>query len=72
MFVLRSGVGWERLPREVCGCTGMTGWRRLRDWHGEGLPATGPRAGPNGRHIHWALTSLACPLTCLNQIRRLC
>ena len=24
VFVLRSGVGWERLPREAFGCTGMT------------------------------------------------
>ena len=34
---LGSGIGWERLPREVFGCTGMTCWRRLRDWHAAGV-----------------------------------
>ena len=24
VFVLWSGIGWERLPREVCGCAGVT------------------------------------------------
>ena len=37
VFVLWSGVGWERLPRGVFGCTGMTCWRRLRDWHAAGV-----------------------------------
>ena len=37
VFVLWSGIGWERLPREVFGCTGMTCWRRLRDWHAAGV-----------------------------------
>nr|WP_242690436.1 IS5 family transposase [Paracoccus fontiphilus] len=31
IFVLRSGIPWEMLPREF-GCSGMTCWRRLRDW----------------------------------------
>ena len=35
--MLWSGIGWERLPREVFGCTGMTCWRRLRDWHAAGV-----------------------------------
>jgi transposase len=31
--VLRSGLPWELLPQEMgCG-SGMTCWRRLRDWH---------------------------------------
>ena len=30
IFVLRSGILWEMLPREL-GCSGMTCWRRLRD-----------------------------------------
>jgi transposase len=31
LFVLKSGIPWEMLPREMgCGC-GMTCWRRLRD-----------------------------------------
>ena len=32
LFVLRSGIPWEMLPKELgCG-SGMTCWRRLRDW----------------------------------------
>ena len=36
IFVLRSGIPWEMLPREM-GCSGMTCWRRLRDWHEAGV-----------------------------------
>jgi transposase len=36
VFVLRTGVPWEDLPQEV-GCTGMTCWKRLRDWQEAGL-----------------------------------
>lgn len=37
LFVLRSGIPWEMLPREMgCG-SGMTCWRRLRDWHQAGV-----------------------------------
>lgn len=33
LFVLKSGIPWEMLPTEMgCG-SGMTCWRRLRDWH---------------------------------------
>jgi transposase len=32
LFVLKSGILWEMLPREMgCG-SGMTCWRWLRDW----------------------------------------
>jgi transposase len=32
VFVLRSGIPWRMLPQEMnCG-SGMTCWRRLRDW----------------------------------------
>lgn len=32
LFVLKSGIPWEMLPQEMgCG-SGMTCWRRLRDW----------------------------------------
>ncbi len=32
VFVLKTGIPWEYLPREMgCG-SGMTCWRRLRDW----------------------------------------
>jgi len=37
IFVLRSGIPWEMLPREMgCG-SGMTCWRRLREWHEAGI-----------------------------------
>src|SRR3954470_1053920 len=37
LFVLRTGIPWEYLPREMgCG-SGMTCWRRLRDWHEAGV-----------------------------------
>jgi transposase len=36
IFVLRSGIPWEMLPREF-GCSGMTCWRRLRDWQTAGV-----------------------------------
>lgn len=37
VFVLRSGIPWGMLPREVFGCSGMTCWRRLRDWQRAGV-----------------------------------
>ena len=37
LFVLRSGIPWEMLPQELgCG-SGMTCWRRLRDWQQAGV-----------------------------------
>ena len=37
LFVLRSGIPWQMLPKELgCG-SGMTCWRRLRDWQQEGV-----------------------------------
>ncbi len=37
LFVLKSGIGWELLPQELgCG-SGMTCWRRLRDWQQAGV-----------------------------------
>src|SRR5205085_5764302 len=33
LFVLKTGIPWELLPQELgCG-SGMSCWRRLRDWH---------------------------------------
>ena len=37
VFVLRTGIPWEMVPREVFGCSGMTCWRRLRDWQQVGV-----------------------------------
>lgn len=37
LFVLKTGIAWERLPQEMdCGC-GMTCWRRLRGWQRRGV-----------------------------------
>ncbi|WP_156383797.1 IS5 family transposase [Methylobacterium sp. Leaf456] len=37
VFVLRSGIPWEMLPAEMgCG-SGMSCWRRLRDWQAAGV-----------------------------------
>src|SRR6266478_8888020 len=37
LFVLRSGIPWRMLPQEMnCG-SGMSCWRRLRDWQAAGI-----------------------------------
>lgn len=37
LFVLRSGLPWEMLPAEMgCG-SGISCWRRLRDWQAAGV-----------------------------------
>src|SRR5688500_1971034 len=37
VFVLKSGIPWEMLPPELgCG-SGMTCWRRLREWNEAGV-----------------------------------
>lgn len=37
LFVLLSSIPWEMLPQEMgCG-SGMTWWRRLRDWQDAGV-----------------------------------
>jgi transposase len=36
LLILRTGMAWEDLPAELnCG-SGMTCWRRLRDWQQDG------------------------------------
>ncbi len=37
VYVLKTGIPWEYLPREMgCG-SGVTCWRRLRDWQAAGV-----------------------------------
>jgi transposase len=36
IYVLRCGVPWRMLPKEF-GCSGVTCWRRLRDWQKAGV-----------------------------------
>jgi len=37
VYVLKTGVSWREVPREVAGCSGVTCWRRLRDWSEAGV-----------------------------------
>jgi transposase len=37
LFVLRSGIPWEMLPAEMGYGSGVTCWRRLRDWQAAGV-----------------------------------
>lgn len=53
VYVLRSGIPWRMLPKEF-GCSGVTCWRRLRDWRKVGVferlhRALLDRSGKTGR-----------------------
>ncbi len=37
LFVLKSGIPWEMLPQEMSRGSGMTCWRRLKEWHEAGV-----------------------------------
>jgi transposase len=37
LFVLYTGIPWEFLPQELGFGSGMTCWRRLRDWNKAGV-----------------------------------
>lgn len=37
VYVLRKGVAWRDVPSQVVGCSGVTAWRRLRDWTEAGV-----------------------------------
>jgi transposase len=37
LFVLKTGTPWEYLPKELSCGSGMTCWRRLRDWQAAGV-----------------------------------
>ena len=37
LYVLQSGIPWEELPQELGFGSGMTCWRRLRDWQALGV-----------------------------------
>ena len=36
MFVLLTGVPWRMVPKEI-GYSGVTAWRRLREWQAAGV-----------------------------------
>lgn len=37
IYVLKTGIPWGMLPTEEFGCSGVTCWRRLRDWQKAGV-----------------------------------
>ena len=37
LFVLQTGIPWEDLPQSLGFGSGMTCWRRLRDWQAAGV-----------------------------------
>ncbi|MEU5015561.1 IS5 family transposase [Streptomyces sp. NPDC021749] len=37
LYVLRTGVAWRDVPAETVVCSGVTAWRRLRDWTEAGV-----------------------------------
>lgn len=37
LYVLWTGVAWRDVPAEMVGCSGVTAWRRLRDWTEAGV-----------------------------------
>lgn len=37
IYVLRTGITWNQVPAAVIGCSGVTCWRRLRDWTEAGV-----------------------------------
>ena len=62
LFVLRTGIPWEMLPKELGIGSGMTCWRRLRDWQAAGVweaihHTLLNRLGERGR-IDWSRASL--------------
>src|SRR3954464_845813 len=51
LFVLKTGIPWEYLPRELGAGSGMTCWRRLRDWQAAGGGGRGDRPPRGGRGV---------------------
>ncbi|MFE3527146.1 IS5 family transposase [Streptomyces sp. NPDC059161] len=37
IYALRTGVAWRDVPAQAVGCSGVTAWRRLRDWTEAGV-----------------------------------
>lgn len=37
LFVLRTGIAWQHLPQELGYGSGMTCWRRLKEWQQAGV-----------------------------------
>ena len=37
LYVIRTGIGWNRLPTALFVASGATCWRRLTEWHEAGV-----------------------------------
>jgi transposase len=37
VYLQRKGVAWRDVPAQAVGCSGVTSWRRLRDWTEAGV-----------------------------------
>jgi transposase len=37
LYVIRTGIGWNRQPTALFGASGATCWRRLSEWHEAGV-----------------------------------
>ncbi len=67
VFVLKTGITWNELPAAVVGCSGVTCWRRVRDWTEAGcgrrcMSCCWPSCAPPGCSIWIAWPST--PRTC--------
>src|SRR5215207_9865278 len=52
VFVLKTGIAWNQLPASLVGCSGVTCWRRLRDWtEAGGLPLAVSITGGNRNDV---------------------
>lgn len=62
LFVLKSGIPWRMLPKEIGFGSGVTCWRRLGDWQKAGVWVCLHRAlldwlGKSGK-VDWSRASL--------------
>jgi transposase len=48
LFVLVTGLPWRLVPQEM-GCSGVTAWRRLRDWSGRRVGSAASRTAETTR-----------------------
>ena len=62
LFVLKTGIPWEYLPVEMGGGSGMTCWRRLRDWYQAGLCYTRDMTIKRLDHVSVVVVDLAAAI----------
>ncbi|MEU9517801.1 MULTISPECIES: IS5 family transposase [unclassified Streptomyces] len=58
LYVLHTGIQWEYLPQDLGFGSGMTCWRRLRDWNEAGAAAPRGAAGRTQRGLAPGLVPL--------------